>query len=473
MTSFATRTKLLDYQQDAAAKLLPARVGALFMDMGTGKTRTAIELIRLRQSKIDHVVWFCPMSLKQTITHEILKHTNCRPESIYSFDGRTTERTVPQDAFWYVIGVESMSVSARVILTSRQLITERTFVVLDESSYIKGPRARRTQYITDASQPARYRLALTGTPISQGVVDLYSQMYFLSPKILGYSSFYSFARNHLEYSDKYPGLIVRAHNLDHLAAKIKPYVYQVTKDEVDLRLPRKLYETYSCGLTGEQAEAYRQAKAELLDEVDTDNWDSLFIFRLFAALQGIIVGFWRRPKGELVTLPHGRISLLLSVLEQIPAPEKVIIWAKYRYSAAQIRDALTEAYGAEAVAEFQGELTESQRNHELDRWRQSARFLIATQGAGGHGLTLNEAHYVVFYANSFKYAERLQAEDRCHRIGQERRPTYIDLDAGTGIERRIFKALRRKGDALAEFRRQVERVKQSNKKRLRQLVQTL
>ncbi len=471
--TFATTTKLLEYQQAAVAKLLPARVGGLFMDMGTGKTRTAIELIRLRQGKIDCVVWFCPVSLKDTIRREILKHTNCRPEFIYVFSEATNEKTVPGDAFWYVVGVESMSASVRVILTANGLITERTFVVMDESSYIKGHNSRRTLRITNISERARYRLALTGTPISQGVVDLYAQMRFLSPKILGYRSFYSFARNHLEYSDKYPGLIVRAHNTEYLAAKMRPYVYQVTKDEANLGLPDKLEEIYSCSLTGEQLEAYQQAKSELLDDVEPDDWDSLFIFRLFTALQGIVVGFWRRPRGELIELPHRRVALLLSVLEHIPEPEKVIIWSKYRYSVRQIKDALTEAHGAAMVAEFHGGLPESRRNQELARWRESARFLVATQGAGSHGLTLIEARHAIFYANGFKYAERLQAEDRCHRIGQTRRPVYIDLDSGSGIERRIFRALRRKGDALEDFRRQVERVKGSNKMRLRKLIQTL
>ncbi len=471
--TFATTTRLLEYQQEAVAKLLPARVGGLFMDMGTGKTRTAIELIRLRQGKIDRVIWFCPVSLKDTIRREVLKHTNCRPEFIYVFSEVTNEKTVPGDAFWYVVGVESMSASARVILTANGLITERTFVVMDESSYIKGHNSRRTLRITSISERARYRLALTGTPISQGVVDLYAQMRFLSPKILGYRSFYSFARNHLEYSDKYPGLIIRAHNTEYLAAKMRPYVYQVTKDEAHLGLPDKLEEIYSCSLTGEQLDAYQQAKDELLNDVEPDDWDSLFIFRLFTALQGIVTGFWRRPHGELIELPHRRVALLLSVLEHIPEPEKVIVWAKYRYSVRQIKAALTEVHGAALVAEFHGGLSESRRNQELARWRESARFLVATQGAGSHGLTLIEACHAIFYANGFKYAERLQAEDRCHRIGQTRRPVYIDLDSGSGIERRIFRALRRKGDALEDFRRQVERVKASNKTRLRKLIQTL
>src|SRR5690606_17383086 len=171
------------------------------------------------------------------------------------------------DAFWYIVGIESMSDSARVILTVNQLVTERTFCIVDESTYIKGHSAWRTQRITVIGQRSRYRLILTGTPITQGVQDLYSQMRFLSPKILGYNSFYSFARNHLEYSDRYPGLIVRAHNTEYLAAKIRPYVYQITKDDAGLELPEKLHETYSTYLTVEQKEAYQAAKHELLEAV--------------------------------------------------------------------------------------------------------------------------------------------------------------------------------------------------------------
>ena len=121
-------------------------------------------------------------------------------------------------------------------------------------------------------------------PLSQGVVDLYAQMRFLSPKILGYPSFYSFAANHLEYSDKFPGMIVRAHNTKYIAAKIKPYIYQITKEEC-LNLPAKLYETRYCSLTDSQRYHYEKVKDEVLDETKPDEWDSVAVFRLFTALQ--------------------------------------------------------------------------------------------------------------------------------------------------------------------------------------------
>ena len=267
------QTNLYKHQEAAVAKLLPTRVGALFCDMGTGKTRAAIELVYRRRQRIARVLWFCPVSLKETIAYEICKHTDAGPLCI--FDDRTSQRTVPQNALWYVVGIESMSASSRVVLAANSLIDEATCVIVDESSYIKGHASLRTQRITAISERARYRLLLTGTPLSQGVVDLYAQMRFLSPAILGYSSFYSFAANHLEYSDKYPGKIVRAHNVPHLAAKIQPYVYQVTKAEC-LDLPPKLYDVAYYHLTPEQRGAYQQAKDELLPlEGDVSDYASM------------------------------------------------------------------------------------------------------------------------------------------------------------------------------------------------------
>ena len=98
MKAFETTTELLPYQADAVAKILPSRVGALFMEMGTGKTRTAIELVKIRHRKIDRVLWFCPVSLKETVRREILKHTDCTDADICVFRGATNERNVNPDA---------------------------------------------------------------------------------------------------------------------------------------------------------------------------------------------------------------------------------------------------------------------------------------------------------------------------------------------------------------------------------------
>lgn len=368
--TWQTTTDLYPHQQPPIKKLLRSRVGGLFMEMGTGKTRIAIEFARLRQHKIDRVVWFCPVSLKETIGHELQKHTDA---GVYVFDDRTTGRNVPQSIPWCVVGLESMGSSDRVALAANHLITPDTFVIVDESSYIKGHRAIRTRRITAMAERARYRLILTGTPMGQGYQDLFAQMRFLSPKILGYHSFYSFAANHLEYSEKYPGLIVRAHNTDWLAAKINPYIYQITKDEAGIDLPEKLYDYRCFQLTREQQEVYEYAKWKILMECPDELLDSYVIFQLFTALQQIVSGFWN-VDGELREYSCNQIDTLLEIIDDLPADEKIIIWAKYRYSVHRITETLTGRFGADSVAQYYGDLNETQRSTELGRWRSEARF---------------------------------------------------------------------------------------------------
>lgn len=486
MRSFETTTELLSHQVEAVAKLLPSRVGALFMEMGTGKTRTAIELVRLRARKIDRVLWFCPVSLKETVRREILKHTDTAPEEVCVFGDRTDERTVPKDAMWYVIGLESVSQSRRVALTAAGLATKDTFAIVDESSHIKGHEALRTRRLIVFCEKCRYRMILTGTPMTQGVPDLFSQMYFLSPKILGYRSWHTFEANHLEYDKRRKGLLIRAHDTQGLAEKMQPYVFQVTKAEC-LSLPEKLYERSYFELTPEQERAYAQAKSDFADALADDGGDSfnsIPFFYLFTSLQSIVCGFWRyRPEWwrrdrkypmQEETFPHRRIERMMDVIGRIPSSEKVIIWAKYRHCVEEIFQSLSAAFGPDNVAQFHGGIPTKERGFALDRFRESARFLVSTQASGGYGLTLNEASHVIFYADGFKYSERLQAEDRCHRIGQSRPVTYITLSSNAGIENRIAQAIANKSDVLREFKAEIDKVKEEGiRDRARKMVMEL
>lgn len=470
-----TTTPLFDHQIKATKKMLPYRVGALFMEMGTGKTRVVIELAKERRARISNVVYFCPVSLKETVRHELATHTDLAESQIYVFGDKTSSRNV-RKAFWYIVGIESMSSSNRQILAANSIIDDRSMVVVDESGYIKGHNSLRTQRITRMAERSRYRLILTGTPLSQGVIDLYAQMRFLSWRILGYKSFYGFARNHLEYSEKYPGMIVASHNTEYLAAKIQPYTYQVRKSEC-IDLPAKSYAERWHGMTSEQYDAYALAKEEILSSLEAGDMDSIAIFRLFTALQQITCGFWnrRRDNGTVqnIKLPSTRLDTFAAVAARIPHNAKAVVWSKFLYNIDEIVTLLRNEYGADNVAQIHGRLNETQRNAEIERFRNSARFLVATQATGGHGLTLNEASYHIFYSNGFKYAERIQAEDRSHRIGQEKNVHYIDIVCEKSIDERIQNALAEKADALWTFKRQVDAIKDKRSAEVRKLVESL
>jgi SNF2 family DNA or RNA helicase len=469
MRDFITKTTLMRHQQAAVSKRLPVRVGGLFMEMQTGKTRTSIELAKLRAHKIDKVVWFSPVSLKLTVAGQIREHTDC--EDICVFDARTNQCNLPCKR-WYIVGTESMSSSNRVVAAVNSLITNQTYVVMDESSYIKGHRAKRTERLTFICARSKYREILTGTPLSEGVIDLYSQMRFLSERILGYSSFYSFEANHLEYSERFPGMIVRAHNTEWLAAKIEPYVYQVRKKDC-LDLPPQMYSTKYCAMTYQQRNAYEKLKDEFLTYNDPDDWDSYKLFQLFSALQQVVSGFYNEKKRSGQEIRHeydnDRPDLLREIVARLSKGEQVIIWGKYIYDIEQICRVLEN----KAYVVYTGEQSEKKREKGKIAFRAGeAQFFVATPGTGSHGLTLMNASTEIFYTNSFKYSERDQAESRCHGIGQVKTVHYIDFVCENSIDERIMNSISKKESTLKSFQREIDRA-QGKKNKLRELIRRL
>ena len=265
------KNELLPHQKLAVKKLIKLKVGALFMEQGTGKTITTLEIARIRfeSEKINHVVWLCPCSAKGNIKREIARH--CPNEMLDKFT---------------ICGIETLSSSIQTNLYLLDLVQEsKCFLVVDESLLIKNPKAYRTERITALSQECVYRIILNGTPVSRNEADLFAQFYLLDWRILGYKSYWSFAANHLEYNEY--GQLRRVLKTDVLAEKIEPYTFQITKKEC-LELPGKHYYTEYFCLTDGQQEEYYNVSERLLYEVDEFKPET--IYRLFAGLQAVISG---------------------------------------------------------------------------------------------------------------------------------------------------------------------------------------
>jgi SNF2 family DNA or RNA helicase len=457
--NYKITTKLMQHQQDAVEKLNGIKVAALFMDMGTGKTLTAFEWLRRKAHKISKVLYFCPVSVKKTIARQIEQHTTA---TSYVFADKTKQDKIPAADF-YIIGIESMSDSDRIIFAANSLVDSDCAVVVDESTYIKSHYASRTRWITEIGKKAKYRMIMTGTPMSNGFKDIYSQMYFLSPLILGYNSFFSFAANHLEYSDKYPGVVRRAHDTDLLAKKMQPYVYQVKKSEC-LNLPEKSYSSRYYSLTPLQTQVYQARKDEFFELVEKyEEIDSTAIFNLFTDLQKICSGYWLSGK-ETIIAKHGRIDLLKEIIAEIPENEKVVIWAKYMHDIDGITAALKAEYGDDCVSEYTGRKNEKERAIEADLFTKHRRFFVGTQATGGHGLNeLVCSGYAIFYNNNFKFGERMQAEDRQHRLGMGSSVHYVNIIASNTIDERIEKSLDKKESILLSFQREIQEIRKMKK----------
>jgi SNF2 family DNA or RNA helicase len=444
-------TKKMEHQTAAYSKLIKLKVGALYMDMGTGKTRTALELAvnRLKQGKVDCILWLCPVSVKRTIVQEIGKHLG---GAIYELVD--PERINNWQAHIYIAGIESISQSDRVNFRLYELVQKRNcFLVVDESNLIKNDLAKRTKRILRYGKYCNYKLILNGTPITNTEQDLYSQWRLLDWRILGYQSFWSFAANHLEYSDKYPGMVVRALNTDYLSRKIAPYTYQVKKSEC-LDLPEKSYSTRYINMTMRQVEIYHYTMEDLLFEITTEDFKSYTLFKLFTALQKVISGI------DIFNnqLKNPRIKELLEIITELP-DEKIIIWCKYQKEIIDIVTILSNKYGPGRVAEYWGELNENQRNEQLDKFQNGARFLVANKSVGAFGLNLQFCHYAIYYSNDFNWATRSQSEDRIHRAGQTKNVHIIDIVTENSIDERIQEILSKKDSLVNSFKKKIDEFK--------------
>jgi SNF2 family DNA or RNA helicase len=445
------KTTMMEHQKQAVEKLRKVKVSAIYADMGTGKTRMALELAirRIRAGKVDCVLWCCPVSVKQTIANEVEKHTDCSYEMLQP-------KQTPGPADIYIAGIESLSSSISLNARMIELVeSRRCFVVCDESSLIKNHRANRTLAMWRLGERSDYKLILNGTPVSNNEQDLFAQWYFLDHRILGYTSYYSFQANHLEMDPDHPGRVIRAHNVDLLVRKMQPYVYQIRKDEC-LDLPPKNYSTRWYKMSTRQRWCYDDTKSELLLNVEFADWESYAIFRLFSGLQKVVGGLtldnkhiFRDPKN------NPRVKLLLETIDDIPDDAKVIIWCKYTHEIESLADVLSE-YG---VAKLYGELTPSQRNEELERFRKTDRFLVANKRCGSFGLNLQFCNYAIYYDNDFSWETRQQSEDRIHRVGQNKNCHIIDVVCEESIDTRIQSCLEDKGSLIDSFRKTIDAMK--------------
>lgn len=433
-------TDLYDYQREAVEKLSHVKVGALYMEMGTGKTRTALELIqcRLAAGKVSQVLWLCPYSVSRDLPELLSEHAS-------GWEGEIR-----------IAGIESLSGSTRLYAELLRYVQKPTYLVVDESLLVKNPFAYRSERVIRISNGCQYKLILNGTPFSRNEADLFAQWYLLDWRILGYQSYYSFSANHLEMDPDRPGRITRVLNKDYLARKIAPYTYQCSKADV-LRLPRKAYASRSFRLTEEQSVMYNAVSDALLDEADEMRPET--IYRLFGALQAI-------TSGAKIVFPHGvshyetvpflcpwenpRIQELQSLLKEFPEDQAII----YCHYTQEIYD-IMEVLEGKAVP-FYGEMSLTSRQASKAAFKQGrAQYLVANKSCAQFGLNLQFCHRAVFYNNDWDWGTRAQAEDRVHRAGQNHEVTIYDIYAPNTLDKTILDSLSRKEHLSDLFKAEV------------------
>ena len=449
---------------------------ALFWEMGTGKSKviidTAVHLFN--EGEIDGVLIIAPKGgylnwrdseipahLHSSIPHRIAiwaSVMNKKEQWEYS------QIIKPQDNLldFFIINVEAMSSSRATIAIENFIKSHYVLGVVDESTTIKSMKAQRTKALLKLRDKMDYRRILSGTPITQNPLDLYSQTEFLSRGLLGFRtytefrSYYAIMMNITISAGRSFPKILGFRNLDNLRSDIQKFGSRITKKEC-LDLPEKIYEMWYVDHTPEQHQIYHQLRDEAV--VSFENGEISSITEALTAvlrLSQVNSGFLKGDDGGIHRIPSMRSQALIDVIKQVEG--KVLIWARFHEDMNQIREALTNEFGPNSFGFYYGETSDKQRAETLRRFRldDTCRFFVGSQAAGGMSLTLTEASTVIYYTNDYSLHNRLQSEDRAHRIGQRNNVTYIDLVTPKTIDEKILKAIRSKKDlassVLDDFR---------------------
>lgn len=367
---------------------------------------------------------------------------------------------------WEALGTKrGLEFAEQFCATGRRLM-----LVADESDAVKNPSAIRTKNLMKLKRYSHWRRIMTGTPINNAPFDAFSQFNFLDTDILGTSSFYAFKAEYAEMLQagnpllraiqqrgglrhmpqivaRGAGGLPRYKNLDRLHALIAPHSFRVLKADC-LDLPDKIYKTLVFNMTREQAEVYSRAEDEcrLVFEAETTSFSKLVAVTKLAQITS---GYYIHPaSAEPVRIPgeNPKLDLLVDRVRKITElGEKVIVWARYRIEIADITSRLQSA-GVKCVQYFGG-VKKADRVAAIESFEHGdAEAFIGNQQAGGRGITLVAAHYVIYFSNDFSLRNRLQSEDRAHRIGQLKNVTYFNIVAKGTIDEAVVGALENKKD---------------------------
>jgi len=461
------KTVPYDHQRSAFEQGRRMRYQALLMEMGTGKSKVIIDTATYfyEKGKINALLIFANNgSYTNWMTQEIPTHMPDRVErNVVCWkvggSGKKLQRLydtlfVPEVMHLQVLvmNVEAMAFDKAREFALRFARTHDTMVVVDESTTIKNHKAKRTKGVMAVAREAVARRILTGSAITNNPLDLYSQCEFLSRGALNFTSYYSFKAYYAELqeitlraSGRKVKIVTGYRYLDKLTRDLQQFSFIIKKEDC-LDLPPKVYERFAVEMTPDQARLYDQMKRTSVAELQEETFVTApLVLTKLLRLHQLVCGYATDDDGNVHEVPHRRLAGMDDVLAEMSEP--VIIWANYRHDLLAIANHLRAKEGMrkEDVALYFGDTSDQERIDIREGFQAGKiRYLVGNPQTAGYGLTLTAAANVVYYSNSYDADKRQQSEDRCHRIGQDRSVTYVDLYVPGTVDEKILKSLRDK-----------------------------
>lgn len=473
MNELVYKTSPYPHQRQTLEKMFGDENHGLFCEMGTGKTKIVIDEISnlYRQNKIRCVVVIAPKGVyrnwydKEIPTHmpnDIQHNTMYWTSSPTNKDKEKLQSLfVKQDRLMiFIVNTEALSTQKLPkYLKQFLLLHGDAYVAVDESTAIKSVKAKRTKTLLNLRPLIKYRRILTGSPVTQSVGDLYSQVSFLDSRLLGGVSYTGFKARYLITKtvnlDRIRYEQVVGQNDDLVRDELLPMLQQfctILRKKDCLDLPPKIFLPRAVELTEEQKEHYGNMKQYAMTFFE-DNIDVTVnsVLTVMTKLQQITCGFINDEDGKAIPIKNNRLDTLIEVLSEMSG--NVIIWSNFRFCIQDIQKRLKKEFPNCETFTYYGSTTTEERSRAVERFQESAgprKFFIGNPSTAGFGLTLTSSSEIVYYSNGFNLEHRLQSEDRAHRIGQKNAVTYVDLFCPGTIDEKVMKALSNKIDIAAQ-----------------------
>lgn len=500
---------LASYQVTALCAAMGNEGYALFMEQGTGKTAVSIaricneaRLFRESEDRMYRVLVVCPNNVRMNWVTELARFST-DPVRVTAIRGGAIQRMKlladairttaddndPDEDSWVELSVNGVATVVVVSYESFYASWQTVFKllpwdlsILDESHFIKSQYTKRWPLMKELRDNSSARMILTGTPIANTPLDLYTQLEFLGHGFSGFASWENFRKFYGQYRTTESGVeaLVGFVNLPFLQERLARYTFIISQKEALPELPELTYDVLECEMAPKQAKAYNdllnKLKIEIEDELEqAGDAKSMVINNVLTKLlklSQVTSGFITYPEiydewGNLVQAksidrfdPNPKIELLVEELKKKTPRDKTIVWATW----VQDIKTISARLRLEGIVHrtFMGETTPAERA-EAERafnYDDDCRVMVINAAAGGTGLNLvghpigvDEYHTTCnqqyFFSQNWSSVQRSQAEKRAHRKGTLERVRCTDLCVPNTIDEEIrVRVLEKRNTAL-------------------------
>lgn len=461
---------LWEHQRKAVEKSQTEPYLGLFWEVGVGKSRATIDIIRHRCAAHNKLLKILVLSPKITLLNwkrEFAKYSKIHPRDVVILQGTGKKRvaTFKEEALEdhqftkpkiFITNYESLEMEE---LYSFIMDWQPDIIVGDEAHRLKNPKSKRAKLAIKLADKATYRYALTGTPILDGKgLDLFNIFRFLDGGLTFGINYWKFVATWFidenigfKHQDNYfPKYVPRPEAYQQFYNLVYQRAIRAIKSEC-LDLPPFVRKEVFVELSPEQQRLYKEMKEEYVayvDDVMKTDTPRAVVAQLAVTkalrLQQIVTGYGKTDTGEIYKIEKNpRLEALSDLLEELAPYHKVIVWSVFHENYADIAEVCTKL-GLD-YTELHGKVPQKDRDKNIDRFNQDpkCRVLVANQAAGGIGINLVSSDVSIFYSKNFSLEQDIQAEGRNYRGGSEQHKsvTRIDIVAPGTIDEMVNETL--------------------------------